>query len=85
MARPRKDQVEPLAPERIKEAFWVLLEKHDFKDITVTMITQEAHCNRGTFYYHFESMDALLNCILEEELISIHGLPRDLVVSQKVV
>lgn len=78
MARPRKDQVEPLASERIKNALWRLLADHDLKDITIGMITNEARCNRGTFYYHFESIDALLYAIIEEELLRTPGLPLDL-------
>ena len=78
MARPRKDQATPSATERIKNAFWELLEEHDLKHITVNMITEKAGCNRGTFYYHFDSMDELLYSIIEEELLSANGLPRDL-------
>ncbi len=78
MARPRKDQAEPAATERIKEAFWKLLEENDLKHITVNMITQQAGCNRGTFYYHFDSLDDLLYAIIEEQLLSSGGLPRDL-------
>ena len=47
MARPRKDQGD-CAEQRIKNAFWTLLEQHDLKDITVSMITSKANCNRGT-------------------------------------
>lgn len=75
MARPRKDQQEPAAVERIKNAFWELLEENDLKHITVNMVTQKAHCNRGTFYYHYESLDALLCTVIEEELLNSKGLP----------
>lgn len=75
MARPRKDQQEPCAAERIKEAFWELLEENDASRITVNMVTQKAHCNRGTFYYHYESLDELLYSVIEEELLSKDGLP----------
>ena len=39
------------------------------------MVTQKAHCNRGTFYYHYESLDALLCTVIEEELLNSKGLP----------
>lgn len=78
MARPRKDQNEPCAADRIKKAYWELLEENDAKRITVNMITQRAHCNRGTFYYHYESLDELLYSVIEEELFSKNGLPREL-------
>lgn len=76
MARPRKDQ--PVAPRRIKAAFWELIEENDLRNITIGMITERAHCNRGTFYYHFDSIDALLRAIIEEEMVCAQGLPRDL-------
>ena len=75
MARPCKDQQEPAAVERIKNAFWELLEQNNLKHITVNMVTQKAHCNRGTFYYHYESLDALLCTVIEEELLNSKGLP----------
>lgn len=78
MARPRKDQQESCATQRIKDAFWELLEENDSKRITVNMITQKAHCNRGTFYYHYGSMDALLYSVIEEEMLRRDGLPLSL-------
>lgn len=75
MARPRKDQQAPAAVERIKNTFWELLEENDLKHITVNMVTQKAHCNRGTLYYHYESLDALLFTVIEEELLNSKGLP----------
>lgn len=78
MARPRKDPNEPCAADRIKKAYWELLEENDAKRITVNMITQRAHCNRGTFYYHYDSLDVLLYSVIEEELFSRNGLPREL-------
>ena len=69
MARPRKDQGD-CAEQRIKDAFWALLEQNDLKDITVSMITSKANCNRGTFYYHFNSLEELVDAIITDELSS---------------
>lgn len=77
MARPRKDQADP-AERRLKDAFWTLLEEHDLHDITVSMITKQAQCNRGTFYYHYESLAALLDVLIEEELLEGRKLPHTL-------
>lgn len=77
MARPRKDESNP-AEQRIKDAFWTLLEEKDLKDITVSMITHEARCNRGSFYYHFNSLDELIQTLAEEELVLRNGVPRAL-------
>lgn len=77
MARPRKDQGDS-AEQRIKDAFWTLLESNDLKNITVSMITHQAHCNRGTFYYHYDSLDELLDAVIEEEMILECGVPRAL-------
>lgn len=77
MARPRKDQADP-AERRLKDAFWTLLEEHDLHDITVSMITKQAQCNRGTFYYHYDSLAMLLDALIEEELLAKSKLPHTL-------
>lgn len=68
MARPSKKQES--ADCRIKAAFWQLLETHDYKGITVGMITEKAECNRGSFYYHYPNIEALIDSVINEEL---HG------------
>lgn len=78
MARPRKNQTEPLAQQRIKTALWELLEEHDLKEITISMVTTRACCNRGTFYYHFDSIDELMFTMIREELLGTPGLPLEL-------
>lgn len=77
MARPSKDQADP-AERRLKDAFWVLLKEHDLHDITVSMITKQAQCNRGTFYYHYDSLAMLLDALIEEELLAKSKLPHTL-------
>lgn len=44
----------------IKDAFFTLLEKHNFEQITVRQITELANINRGTFYLHYEDKYDLL-------------------------
>lgn len=61
MARPPKDSALPDARTRIIDAFWTLLETTPLKKITACMVAAEAHCNRGTFYYYFDGMDALVH------------------------
>jgi AcrR family transcriptional regulator len=75
MARPRKDQEQPDAKQRILDAFWELLEDNALQSITVAAISKKAHCNRGTFYYHFNDMDDLLNCAIESTLFEKKGVP----------
>lgn len=59
MARPRKDSSDPGARARIIEAFWALLEGRRVDELSVGMIAERAHCNRGTFYYHFKDLAEL--------------------------
>lgn len=75
MARPRKDQGD-CAEQRIKDTFWILLHDNDLKNITVSMITKNARCNRGTFYYHFNSLENLINNVINEELFDENSIPR---------
>lgn len=69
MGRPRIDTNEPSAVDRIYEAYWKLLEDNMVKDITISMVSATAGCNRGTFYYHFKDMDELLYRIIEKDLM----------------
>lgn len=46
--------------KEIKEAFFKLLEDHNFEQITVRQITELANINRGTFYLHYEDKYDLL-------------------------
>ncbi|MDO4854180.1 MAG: TetR/AcrR family transcriptional regulator [Coriobacteriia bacterium] len=69
MGRPRIDTNEPSAVDRIYEAYWKLLEDNMVKDITISMVSATAGCNRGTFYYHFKDMDDLLYRVIEKDLM----------------
>lgn len=59
MARPKKNNFNDCATVKIENAFWRLLEKESFSDITVLRITQESGVNRNSFYYHYEDMNDL--------------------------
>ena len=61
MARPRKDGTVAGADERLVEAFWDLLEEMPVRDVSVGALARRAGCNRGTFYYHFPSLDELVS------------------------
>lgn len=67
MPRPRHDSELLPAKERMENAFWALLEDREYRKITVTDVVREAHVNRNSFYYHFNSLGELAdNAILRE-------------------
>ena len=68
MARPRKSERDT-ADIRLANAFWALLEHHRLANITVGMVAEQAELNRGTFYYHFKSMDDLIDRAIEDEVL----------------
>ena len=68
MARPRKSERDA-AGIRLANAFWTLLEHHRLANITVGMVAEQAELNRGTFYYHFKSMDDLIDRVIEDEIL----------------
>lgn len=68
MARPRKSERDA-AGIRLANAFWALLEHHRLANITVGMVAEQAELNRGTFYYHFKSMDDLIDRAIEDEVL----------------
>ena len=81
MARPRKSERDAagirlanafwtlLEHHRLANAFWTLLEHHRLANITVGMVAEQAELNRGTFYYHFKSMDDLVDRVIEDEIL----------------
>ncbi len=74
MARPKKtDCIE--ARQRIIDGFWILLENHRLRDITIGMVVEQAQCNRGTFYYHYADMNDLIYAAIEHELIIERSIP----------
>lgn len=68
MARSRKSE-RGTADIRLANAFWALLEHHRLANITVGMVAEQAELNRGTFYYHFKSMDDLVDRVIEDEVL----------------
>lgn len=75
MGRPRKDQGEPQARQKLIDAFWGLLEGNRLHELTVGVVAAEAQCSRGTFYYHFEDFDALVFSAIESELMGNGSIP----------
>lgn len=69
MARPRKSDKQPDAPEHLRAAFWKLLEHHDVADISVRMLCEESGYNRGTFYYHYGDRDAFVADVIEQDVL----------------
>ncbi|GLX69914.1 TetR/AcrR family transcriptional regulator [Paenibacillus glycanilyticus] len=77
--------------EALKQALLALMKQKDFDEISITEIVELANYNRGTFYSHYESKEALLDDIIyalieellqsfrapyeNEEYFSIHELP----------
>ena len=57
-----------LAKDYITEGLFILMEKKDYKDITITDITNKAGVNRITFYRNFDSKDEIINKYLEKSL-----------------
>ena len=78
MGRPRKQQGVPDAKQRIVDAFWELLETHTLREMTVGMLVRRAGCNRGTFYYHYTDIDALVFSAVEAEMLRDKTMAVDL-------
>ena len=70
MARPRKDAVGPTAVERMRQAFWGLLEEKPYSAVTVRLITERAKVNHNTFYYHFQNIDEMAVRFFEDNIPS---------------
>ncbi|OZG69262.1 TetR/AcrR family transcriptional regulator [Bifidobacterium eulemuris] len=73
MPRPRKDSGLPSAQERMEQAFWTLLERHPYSQISMKEVTRLAAVNHNTFYYHYSGLDELAESALQ------HAIPHELV------
>lgn len=60
----------------IKDSFLKLIQKMPFSKITVTNLCQAADISRSTFYLHFESINDVLNAVLDDAIMA--ASPADL-------
>ncbi len=51
--------------EKLANALLVIMEQYDFREITVTQLSQEAGLSRKTFYRLFKSKEELLDFLFE--------------------
>lgn len=63
MARPKGDSEELSAKERLANAFWEALETKPLREITVAELCRRGKCNKTTFYYHFASIEELIDYV----------------------
>ncbi|MBT1171997.1 TetR/AcrR family transcriptional regulator [Bifidobacterium sp. MA2] len=69
MARPKAN--ERSAPEKMQEAFWRLLERKPYAQITISDITRDSGLNRSAFYYHYTNVPELA----EDAIAAIYDEP----------
>lgn len=58
----------------LKSALIELMEKKNYKDISVTELCNHSNINRGTFYLHYESVDNLVNELESDLQNSINNI-----------
>ncbi len=66
-----------LTEEAFEEAFRRLYAERPLRKISVAEVAELAGYNRGTFYLHYESLEALLAKVEERLLAEIHGCVED--------
>lgn len=57
--------------DRIEVSLINLLEKNEYRKISINLLIQEANVSKATFYRYFDSLDDCIECILEETLNDI--------------
>ncbi len=63
--------------QALKDALLNLMNKTEFKDITITDIVQTANLNRGTFYKHYEMKEHIFDEIIDDVLSDLIESYRD--------
>lgn len=76
MAHSKHREFTPMTSSRLVESFWLLVKSNRAERITVKMIVEEAHCSRGSFYYHFEDMNSMISTVMENELVLSGIIPK---------
>lgn len=67
----------------LKDAFFRLMEREDYGNITVSALCQEADLARRTFYRHYETLDDLVTDIVADYVTEFLAW-RDKVILQKI-
>lgn len=65
------------ANARLENAFFKLIEEKPFSKITVNDIVREAGVHRNTFYYHYQSIPALLGEICRKMVLQMMIVYKD--------
>ena len=76
MARPKLNANDIPVCLRIEYAFWELAKEYPVHEITVNLLASRAQCSRGSFYYHYDGIDMLIDRIIEQSFPSL--LPQTL-------
>lgn len=75
MARPKKNDAEPSALERIDSTFWQMLSEMPYDAITISSLARRAGVNHNTIYYYYECIDQMALDLFEKNMPSDASLP----------
>lgn len=74
MARPRYEQGDTQAKDKLASALWNMLDSEPFDKISVLELCRVAGVNKNTFYYHFDNLYELasysIDTLLSYEAVS---------------
>ena len=66
MARPKRQEGEPTAYDRIAEAYWAELSEKEYSKITISSLAKRAGVNHNLLYYYFQNIDEMAVRFFEE-------------------
>lgn len=66
MARPKHQDGEQTAYERIADAYWAELSEKPYEKITISSLAKRAGVNHNLLYYYFENIDEMAIRLFEE-------------------
>ena len=68
----------------VKDAMLELLEKQPYEKLTVAALCRQAEVTRSTFYLHYQSLDEVLNELLDEALMAAEAASNDMSVRERM-
>ena len=68
----------------IKDSLLELLEQDSFDKITVAALCRQAEITRATFYLHFQSLDEVLNAVLDDALMVAESAAKEMTMGERM-
>ena len=68
MGRPKANTSKQSATEKIERAFWEILEKEGYENLSILRLSQETTLNRNSIYYHYKNLEDIAHKAIDHPI-----------------